>query len=272
MSAFESFERSPIKSAKHSTYFRVYDRLFSRYVGAEISFVEIGLAAGGSMFMWRDFFGAKARIIGIDVNSGPLKLIEDGFEIFVGDQADPKFWKRFFDHVGKIDILLDDGGHTFEQQIVTVLEALPYIRDGGLIVVEDTHTSYMKEYGGPSSSSFLSFSKNIIDGINNRYRLLKRDSNFEREIYSVSFLESFVVFDINRGYCAEESKWIENAGKDQPKEFFEYGAERGNLSSVLRNKLKKVKVIYQISLRINRFFRIFHLYVKNIFLKKYFRY
>ena len=33
------------------------------------------------------------------------------------------------------------------------------MKDGGIIVVEDTHTSYMEKYG-PKSKSFIEYTKN----------------------------------------------------------------------------------------------------------------
>ena len=47
--------------------------------------------------------------------------------------------------MGKIDILLDDGGHKNIQQITTFMESIRYIKKGGKIIVEDTHTSFMKK-------------------------------------------------------------------------------------------------------------------------------
>ena len=41
--SFECYLKSPYKSIKHSTYFDIYDNLFSRYCGEEITFVEIGV-------------------------------------------------------------------------------------------------------------------------------------------------------------------------------------------------------------------------------------
>ena len=115
--------------------------------------------------MWRDFFGSKARIIGIDFNSTAKKWEKNGFEIFIGNQADPKFWKEFYKNIGKIDILVDDGGHTNNQQIQTLNESYINIKDGGIIVIEDTHSSYLKEFGNPSPYSFINFSYNkfLID-------------------------------------------------------------------------------------------------------------
>ena len=69
------------------------------------------------------------------------------------------FWEGFFDKVGKIDILLDDGGHQNRQQIITLSEAINNINDDGTIVIEDTHTRYFRKFGNPSRHSFINYSK-----------------------------------------------------------------------------------------------------------------
>ena len=46
--------------------------------------------------MWKNFFGKKARIIGIDLNPEAKKFEKDGFEIIIGDQSSEVFWKKFF--------------------------------------------------------------------------------------------------------------------------------------------------------------------------------
>jgi len=85
--------------------------------------------------MWREFFGESARIIGVELNPDAIKWREHGFEIFIGNQSDPKFWETFFSEVGKIEVLLDDGGHRNYQQIITVNSSLPHVHDGGLIII-----------------------------------------------------------------------------------------------------------------------------------------
>lgn len=62
-STFRSFLNSPYFSIKHTNYFDVYDKLLTKFVGETITFVEIGILDGGSLFMWRDFLGKNARII-----------------------------------------------------------------------------------------------------------------------------------------------------------------------------------------------------------------
>ena len=66
--SYKAFLDSPHPSSKHSTYFPAYDDIFTKYIGKEITFVEVGIFDGGSLFMWRNFFGKQARIIGIELN------------------------------------------------------------------------------------------------------------------------------------------------------------------------------------------------------------
>ena len=75
------------------------------YINKKIVFVEIGIFQGGSLQMWRKFFGNKARIIGIDVNPEAKRFEKDNFEIFIGSQSDPNFWNYFFKKVGKLFLI-----------------------------------------------------------------------------------------------------------------------------------------------------------------------
>ena len=195
---FQIYKNLKHVSIKCDTYFQVYEELFNKYVGKKITFVEIGVLHGGSLFMWREYFGKNARIIGIDLNDKAKELEKYGFEIFIGSQSDKNFWKSFYNKVGKIDILLDDGGHGNEQQIITLNEAIQNTTDDGIIVIEDTHTSYLKKFGNPSKHSFINYSKYLIDVVNSRFPEIKNNNNnFKNKIYSVFFYESIVSIKIN---------------------------------------------------------------------------
>jgi len=50
----KKFDESFYRSEKHSSYFHAYEKLFSKYVNKKITFVEVGVLNGGSLFMWRD--------------------------------------------------------------------------------------------------------------------------------------------------------------------------------------------------------------------------
>ena len=218
--SFSSFTKSPYHITKHTTYFEVYDELFSDYRDKEIIFVEIGVLNGGSLFMWRDFFGPKARIIGIDLNPNAKKWEKFGFEIFIGSQTNESFWNKFKKEVGLIDIVLDDGGHTYEQQIITTETLLDNIKDGGLIVIEDTHTSYMEKFG-PKKYSFIEYTKNMIDLINQRFSRFKNNETEDR-VWGIRIFESIVAFNINKKASSLSSDSINNNGKNDMEEDFRY--------------------------------------------------
>jgi len=113
--------------------------------------------------MWRAWLGPEARIIGVDLNPNVLKWKDHGFEIYVGDQGDPEFWRETFDATGPFDVLLDDGGHQSFQQIVTLTEGLKAVKPSGLIVIEDTITSYMTQFSAHGGNCFLNYAKSATD-------------------------------------------------------------------------------------------------------------
>jgi len=215
MGTAEIFLHLRQKTTKWSNYFAIYDELLGRYVGKEFVFVEIGVLNGGSLRMWREFFGKKARIIGIDINPVAKMMEQEGFEIFIGDQASPRFWTEFMEQVGPIDVLLDDGGHTNRQQIMTVKNCVAHIRDGGLLLVEDVHASYMASFGNPSNYSFMNFAKKIADEMNRRnpYVSVARSNVYAHTVHAVTFFDSIVCFHVNREFC-QRSRQV-NVGTEE---------------------------------------------------------
>ena len=195
---FQIYKNLKRESLKCDTYFQVYEEMFNKYVGKKITFVEVGVLQGGSLFMWREYFGKDARIIGIDLHPNAKELEKHGFEIYIGSQSDKNFWRNFYTKVGKIDILLDDGGHVNDQQIVTLSESVNNINDDGIIMTEDVHTSYFKKFGNPSKYSYINYSKYLIDVVNSRFPETEiKKNNFRNKIYSISFYESIVAIKIN---------------------------------------------------------------------------
>ena len=76
------------------------------------------------------------------------------------------------------------------------------MNDGGVIIVEDTHTSYMAQFGNPSKYSFMNYAFDVVHSINNRFPAVKSSNNsLSSEVSSVGFYESFVSFHINRNEC-----------------------------------------------------------------------
>ena len=151
-------------------YFPIYEQWFSPYRDKEIVFVEVGVQNGGSIQMWHDYFGKDAKIVGVDIDERCKQFEDADKNIFIeiGSQDDPEFWRAFKEKYPRVDILLDDGGHISSQQITTFREMFPHIKDGGLYLCEDCHTSYWQDWNGglKKPDTFIEFTKNIIDELN----------------------------------------------------------------------------------------------------------
>ncbi|OGR68838.1 MAG: hypothetical protein A2081_01145 [Elusimicrobia bacterium GWC2_61_19] len=185
---------------KWQHYFEIYERHFSRFRGKEVNVVEFGVSQGGSLRMWKDYFGPGANIFGVDINPHCSKLEEERVRIFVGDQADRSFLRSLAGQLPRIDILIDDGGHTMEQQINTFEELFPRVDPNGVYLCEDLHTSYMRDWGGGyrKRGTYIEYSKNFIDQINAwhapRTSGLKIN-DFTRSAYSLNYYDSVLVIE-----------------------------------------------------------------------------
>ena len=260
----KKFKLSPRYTIKWDNYFNIYENLFQKFINKKITFVEVGVGNGGSLFMWRSFFGKKAKIIGIELNPEAKKLEKYGFKIFTGDQSDPSFWKKFYKKIGKIDILLDDGGHKNIQQITSVMESINYINNNGMIVVEDTHTSYMRKKGfkNPSKYSFINFCNYLIENLHRRNPTLEKDLNdVSKKIYSIIFFDSIVCLNFLDKKIKRKSKLLEN-NKNLGKYFVDY-RHKGNFIKTLSNVEKKFGKIKEETLMYKIIRKLFH---RNVFI------
>jgi hypothetical protein len=180
-------------------YFEIYDRYFSKYRGKEMVFLEIGIFQGGSLQMWKEYFGPKAKIYGIDINPDCKQFEEDQIEIFIGSQSDPVFLEKVKAYIPKVDIFLDDGGHTMKQQIVSFKHLYDHIKTNGIYICEDTHTSYWPNFGGGlrRRGSFIEYAKNWIDDIHGYHNgsNQRHVNNITKSAKSVHFYDSIVVIE-----------------------------------------------------------------------------
>ncbi|KQS99767.1 class I SAM-dependent methyltransferase [Cellulomonas sp. Leaf395] len=179
-------------------YFPIYHRHLERYRGRPVRVLEIGVYRGGGLTMWQRYFGKDAVIIGADIDEAAVRATEGRFVVELGDQADPSFLRGLHEKYGPFDVVIDDGGHTMEQQIVTAETLFPLLADDGLLIVEDTHTSYWPAFGGGlhEPTSFLAWARARVDDLNSQHHQdLDRSSVWSRQLGGVHFYDSVVVFD-----------------------------------------------------------------------------
>ena len=149
--------------------------------------------------MWKHYFGDKAKIYGIDINPNCKQVEEENIKIFIGSQSDRSFLKTVLKEIPPIDILIDDGGHTMLQQIVSFEELFDHVKPDGVYLCEDLHTSYWKEYGGglKRQGTFIEYSKNFIDQLN-AYHSTQESfpvSSFTKSVDSIHYYDSILVIE-----------------------------------------------------------------------------
>jgi cephalosporin hydroxylase len=146
-------------------YTNTYARFFAPFADQPINLLEIGIDRGGSLRLWEDFF-PRASIHAIDINPRCVQYASDRVTVYVGSQTDDRFLEGVARESGRLDIVIDDGGHTMEQQLVSLRTLWPHVKPEGFYVIEDTHTSYMTEFGGVGDDSTMSQLKSLLDHLN----------------------------------------------------------------------------------------------------------
>jgi hypothetical protein len=179
----------------------VYDRILSRYAGTDFKFLEIGVFKGGSMRLWRKFFGDDASIYGIDIDPSCAAYDGRAGKVRIGSQADPDFLRRVVEEMGGIDVVLDDGSHVSSHQRASFATLFPLLSDGGLYLIEDMHTAYWPSYEGGlrRKGTAIEFLKDQVDAMHQHYYRhgLNRSESIP-EIESIQFFDSIAVIEKRR--------------------------------------------------------------------------
>ena len=161
------------KSSESHNYTKVYSQYFKSSKDKPIRFLEIGIYRGDSVRFWENYF-SKADLHFIDITNQYIQYYSPRSQYHFLDQGDIPSLKRFAAQQEAFDVILDDGGHTMEQQINSFLVLFSSVKPGGLYIIEDLHTSYyMYGYGAsrdhlgrPGNDTAIAFLKNLIDDVN----------------------------------------------------------------------------------------------------------
>lgn len=142
------------KLHKYHHYLEIYERHFARFRGQRVRLLEIGIDHGGSLALWRWYFGSSAMLFGADINNR-TKVYEGNprygspSRIIIGDQSAPdKFWQSVRNTLAEgdgaagggsqfFDIVIDDGSHKPAHMMRTIEEGMKVLAPGGVILIED---------------------------------------------------------------------------------------------------------------------------------------
>lgn len=152
------------KSSRFHNYAVKYDKILSPFREAFSSILEIGVAQGQSIRMWTDYF-TKATIHGADISKASENCVDysDRIRFHLLDQRNEAQLKNL-EQFSPFDLIIDDGNHFWMEQILTFKTLFPYLRKGGIYIVEDTTTSYWREYKNNPVSP-IEYFKSLVDEV-----------------------------------------------------------------------------------------------------------
>lgn len=199
--------KGPILNKWHH-YIPIYDKHLKKFRNTNVKILEIGVSKGGSLKMWREYFGGQAIIYGIDIDASCIE--QDGQYGFVriGDQKDKKFLDRVISEIGDVDIVIDDGSHHMSDIRNSFEHLFPKINFGGIYIVEDLHTSFWRSSGGGfrSKRNFLRYITRYIMAMHHSYHQLAKKSSLISNIDSLHIYDSIVVFEKGQNFPPTYSK------------------------------------------------------------------
>jgi hypothetical protein len=179
-------------------YLDIYERHFAPYRNTPLKMLEIGVFMGGSLDLWREYFGPEARLFGIDLDPECAQRVSPPNQVRIGSQADARFLRSVVDELGAPDIILDDAAHVGRLQRTSFDVLFPLLREGGLYVIEDLHTSYWRgvyEGGYRRRGTGIEFIKEMIDDMHAWYHRSETRTPAKEQIGAIHVYDSVVVIE-----------------------------------------------------------------------------
>jgi len=146
LGAFLMNDKSPYATDGHRhAYTGIYALFFARFVENPVVIAELGINNCASMAMWYNYFKhPETKIYGYDRDLNHVNYLnslegENIKGLFMDVSKEDSIVTGLSQIEGKIDILLDDSSHFFEDQIRIIKKGLPFVRSGGLIIIEDIY-------------------------------------------------------------------------------------------------------------------------------------
>lgn len=113
-----------------------YEKLLSKDIK---TLWEIGILDGASLRMWSEYY-PNAKIIGYDIEDKSSLSFNDNVSVKLLDQSNKSQLSELAKQTD-IDIIVDDGSHIIQHQILTFEMLFNCLKSGGQYILEDLHTS-----------------------------------------------------------------------------------------------------------------------------------
>lgn len=131
------------KSSKNHNFCAFYDKNID--IKGVSSILEVGVKKGSSLKAWASY-APDATVVGLDIK--PCEGCLEGFDNASVQWTDQNSKKALADSIGdrNFDLIIDDGGHTMQQQQNTLDVYWDHVNPGGSFIMEDLHTSHKPKF------------------------------------------------------------------------------------------------------------------------------
>jgi hypothetical protein len=198
-------------------YFDIYERHFERFRDRPIRMLEIGVFGGGSLKMWQSYFHPESTIVGIDIRAACKAYAGGNVHVMIGSQDDAGFLQKVMRKHGPFDIVLDDGSHQNAHVIKSFEVLYPHLRDTGVYMVEDAHTSYIEKFGGgvKREGTMVEMFKDKIDELNATFSDAEV-TDFTKSTDALCFYDSVIVLE-KRPQGKRQTVMTQGMGVERPR-------------------------------------------------------
>ncbi|MGY4648863.1 class I SAM-dependent methyltransferase [Mycobacterium sp. URHB0021] len=111
--------------------------------------LEIGVARGGSLQMWRQYLHPESVIVGIDIDPATERFDDSTqrLHVRIGRQQDTSFLQSVVSELGPFDVILDDGSHMTSHMVATFRYMfVKGLAPAGVYIVEDVAAKHWRPF------------------------------------------------------------------------------------------------------------------------------
>lgn len=145
-------DKSPFNPIGHRhPYTGVYSLLLAKYKNTPVRFVEIGIAGGSSICIWSQYFtnpGRKLFFFDCEkkfIDHANALRIPDVFCLEMDVTIEDSITEGLKSIGGDLDVILDDSTHGIPEQVKIIKKGLPFLKSGGMFIIEDIFKRYNEE-------------------------------------------------------------------------------------------------------------------------------
>ena len=136
-------------------YTEIYGPLFEEGIEETKKVLELGAHKGQGLLMWQEYF-PNAEIYGMEIlesnnlwkaPEGPSYTEKDTrVHVMVGNCGKKEDLDRLIEkYGGDFDIIIDDCGHLSDQQQFSMAYLFPFLKPGGIYIIEDLNAPYVND-------------------------------------------------------------------------------------------------------------------------------